>query len=459
MVPAPFASPADTVGGVDGQESGRVPWHLPQTLIYAGLFFASSDRFLSLDFSGLTLKPSYVFFAAGMFFVVAHHVLRPKKWIGSPFPWFLLSVGLLLAVNAVAAVLAVSKVLAAEQFVTILGGAILPFACVAFGLRNRVLCDRGASALVAGTVAAATYGFYQFLAPYLGLPQGLAYTGLIDGVGRVSAWASEPSFYVFHLELTLAIVLGDVLAGRRRLGVRPQLLALYLLTSLVLANTRVGFLSLPFLALLVLRTSGEGHRLDRRAIRVIRVGVAGVAVTVLVGIPLGVNLPVYVLDRIQSVTNLEEAESNALRLNLYKVGIDLVRERPWFGYGPGNVGLVLPEHIPSYQEYDPHTVVANNLILQTLLDAGVVSLPAAGMVVWFVYRYSRRSPSRDARILLSGATAVLLVNSMLVSFFWDMRLWVVLGLAYAFARVDARERASAATPAARPLELSRLQMS
>ena len=441
---------ADTVGGVEAQVGpaeaqalARVPWRLPQTLIYAGLFLASSDRFLSLDFSGLTLKPSYVLFSAALVFVVLHHGLRPMERIGSPFPGFLLSVGLLLGVNVVAALLAVSKVLAAEQLVTIVGGALLPFACVALGLRTRVQCDRAASALVAGTLAAATFGFYQFVAPYFGLPQGLPYTGVIGEVGRISAWAYEPAFYVFHLEMTLAIVLGDVLVGRRRLGVRPEVLALFLLASLVLANTRVAFLSLPLLVVLVLRTSGERRRLDRRAIRVIRVGAAGVALTVVLGLPLGVNLPAYVVERVQSVTDLDEAQSNAIRVHLYQTEVELVGDRPWLGYGPGNIGLLLVERIPIYRGLDPHVVVANNLVLQTLLDAGYLSLPFAVAVVFFVYRDSRRSSSRDARILLSGATAVLLVNAMLVSFFWDMRLWVVLGLAYAYARVDARELASA----------------
>lgn len=435
----------------------REPWRLPQTLIYAGLFLVSSDRFLSLEFDGLTLKPSYVLFTTALCFVIAHHLLRPGRRAATPFPGFVPAVCVLVALNVLAGVLAVSKVLAAQQLVTIVGGALIPFAAVAFGLRSRALCERGMSALVAGTVVAATFGFYQFVAPYVGLPQGLEYTGRVGALGRISAWAYEPAFYVFHLEMTLAVVLGDVLVGRRRFGVKPQVLALYLFASLVLANTRVAFLSLPLLFVLVLRTSGERRRLDQRALKVARLLGAAVAVTVVLGLPLGVNLPAYVLDRVQSVTDVDEVESNSIRLFLYRTELELVADRPWLGYGPGNLGLLLVDTVPIYAGLDPHVIVANNLILQTLLDAGVLSLPPALAVIWFVYRYSRRSPSREARILLSGATAVLVVNAMLVSYFWDMRLWVVIGLAYAFARVHGMEKVP--IPTRRPPVRSPLPMS
>lgn len=297
------------------------------------------------------------------------------------------------------------------------------------------------SALVAGTVVAATFGFYQFAAPYLNLSQGLVYTGTVQGVGRITAWSYEPAFWVFHVELSLAILIGDVLARRRRFGIRPEVLVLYLVANLVLANARAGFLSFPLLVFLVLRTAGERRRVDRRAARFVRLAVPAALVILVLGIPLGVNLPSYLVSRVRSVTNLEEAESNAIRVTLYKEELRLVSERPWLGYGPGTFGVLIKERVPFYQGADPHAIVANNLVLQALLDAGVVSLAPLAMLVWAVYRNSRRSPSRDARILLSAATAGLVVNSMLAAFFWDMRLWVIIGLAYAAARVYLLEQA------------------
>jgi O-antigen ligase len=174
------------------------------------------------------------------------------------------------------------------------------------------------------------------------------------------------------------------------------------------------------------------------------------AVIVVLGLPLGVNLPGYLLSRVRSVTNLQEAESNAIRVTLYEEELKLVTERPLLGYGPGTFGVLIKDRVPFYANADPHAIVANNLILQSLLDAGVVSLPPLLWLVWAVYANSRRSPSIDARILLSGATAGLVINSMLAAFFWDMRLWVVIGLAYAAARVYHLERAGPpGQPAAR----------
>ena len=429
-----------TVGGGKSRAPTKEPWHIIQVLICSGLFLASSDRFLSVNFGALTLKPSYVLFWSAFFLLIAGYLVRPPRRTRPPLRGLVPALALLVILNLVAAAFAISKVLAIQQLVTIVGGAIIPFACVGLGLRTPVQLQRGMSALVAGTLLAATFGFYQFFAPYLGLPQGLPYTGTVEGVGRITAWSYEPAFWAFHLELSLAIVIGDVLSRHRRFGVRPEVLALYLIASLVLSNARAGYLSFPLLVFLVLRTSGERRRLDRRAVRFFRLALPSLAVVVLIGLPLGVNLPAYVVARVQSVTNLQEAESNAVRVALYKAELELVRERPWLGYGPGTFGLLITDRVPFYQDEDPHSIVANNLVLQTLLDAGVVSLPVVAAVIGAIYYQSRRSPSRDARILLSAATAGLLINSMLAAFFWDMRLWVVIGLAYAAARVHRLEQ-------------------
>lgn len=429
--PRPDAPPA---------RARREPWAMTQVLICAGLFFASSDRFLALNFGALTLKPSYVFFAVAFGLVVTGFFIRPLRRTRPPLPGLVGSLAALLAVNLLATAFTISRTLAVQQIVTIVGGAIVPFACIALGVKTRVQLQRAMSALVGGTLVAATFGFYQFAAPYLNLSQGLAYTGTVGGVGRITAWSYEPAFWVFHVELSLAILIGDVLARRRRCGFRAEPLVLYLIASLVLANARAGFLSFPLLVFLVLRTAGERRRIDRRAARFLRLAVPAGAVIVLLGLPLGVNLPAYLVARVQSVTNLQEAESNAIRVVLYREELELVTERPWLGYGPGTFGLLIKDRVPFYADADPHAIVANNLVLQSLLDAGVVSLPPTLWLIWAVYANSRRSPSTDARILLSGATAGLVINSMLAAFFWDMRLWVVIGLAYAAARVYHLER-------------------
>ena len=430
----------------------REGWHPPQVLVCAGLFLVSSDRLLTLNFGSLTLKPSYVLFSVALWFVLVPHVLRPLERVRSPIPGFAPAMALLLAVHVVAGLFGLSAELTIQQLVTILGGAVVPFLAVGFGLKSRAQLERALSAWVAGTLAAATFGFYQFAAPYFGLPQGLPYTGVAAGLGRISAWSYEPAFYAFHVELVLAIVVNDVLAKRRRLGIMPELVALYLIASLVLTNARAAYISFPLIVFLVVRTAGRRGRIDRRAVRVVRLGLACTAVVLALGVPLGVSLPKYIVNRVQSVTNTQEAASNAVRLDLYEADVELVRSRPWLGYGPGNSGLLLADRFPLYRGVDPHAIVANNLVLQTALDAGLVSVPILLAVVVLMYRASRRNTSLEARVLLSGVSAVLFVNAMLTSLFWDMRLWVAIGLAYAAARVELRDlrQGSATRPEARP---------
>lgn len=421
---------------VDRRTSTSEGWHVPQVLIALGLFLASSDRLLVVNFGSLTLKPSYLLFATSLWFVMTQHAVRPRKPIRSAIPGFGVAISLLLAINMVAGLFGISATLTIQQLVTILGGAVLPFVCIAYGLNSRVQLERALSAWVAGTLVAATFGFYQFVAPYAGLPQGLNYSGVAAGLGRISAWSYEPAFFAFHLELVLALVIKDVLAKHRRFGIAPELIALYLIASLLLTNARAAYLSFPVILFLVLRTTGRAGRLDRKAIRVVRLGFALAVAGLALGVPLGTALPKYIVNRAQSITNTQEVESNAVRLQLYEKEVKLVGDRPWLGYGPGNIGLLLTNSTPLFRGVDPHEIAANNLILQTTLDAGLLSVPIVIAVIYVLYRASRRNASLEARVLLSGICGVLFVNAMLTSLFWDMRLWVALGLAYAAARVE-----------------------
>jgi hypothetical protein len=437
------------IGTFEGHfKNHRDPWSMTQVLICTGLFLVSSDRFLALPLGSFTLKPSYIFFWLAFPIVVADYSIHRIRRLPAPFPGLPLVIGGLVVVNVLAAVVGISPKLASQQLITIFGGAIVPFLCIGFGVRRRIHFDRACSALVAGAVTAATYGFYQLIAAHTGLPQGIVYTAVVGGVGRISAWSYEPAFFVFFLELSLAVVVGDVLAKRKRFKIRPEILLTYLIACLVLANSRAGFISLPVLVLLILRANtAPRRRLNRQSLRFLRIVVVSLLVVVLVGLPLGLNAPKYVLDRVQSIANTNEAQSNAVRVNIYRFETQLVKQRPWLGYGPSSFGLMVGNNIQIYSGADPHKIAADNLILQSLLDAGFVSLPILLLFLWLIWRYSRRAKDRQTRIMLSGVITVLLINSMLASFFWDMKLWVILGLAYACERISSRELRSDKTVA------------
>ena len=412
-------------------------WRLELVLICAGLFLASSDRLLAVDLGGLTVKPSFVLLGGAAVLVGARAVVAPGRPLRPAIPGLLPMISALIGVYLIASTTADSKILATTQMVVIVGGALMPLLAIGFGLRSRLDLQRGLSAYLAGTLTAATFGYYQFAAAPLALPipAGLAYDGVVDGVGRISAWAYEPAFYVFHLELALAVSIADVLAGRKRFGVRPEVPAAYLLFSLVLASARIGFLSLPVMVLLVMRASSSRRRLDPRAVKMVRLVVAGALATAVVGLPFGVNVPVYVANRVVSITNTQEAESNAVRVGLYQTEMELAQQRPILGYGPGNIGIELVQRIPAYAGAPPQSAPANNLLLQAVLDAGLVALFLTTGVLLIVGRSMLTSPSRDTRILMAGVLTICLVNAQTASLFWDLRLWTAIALAVAAARV------------------------
>jgi O-antigen ligase len=254
------------------------------------------------------------------------------------------------------------------------------------------------------------------------------------GVGRISAWSYEPAFWAFHLEAAIAVALGDALAGRRRFRVPPALPLAFLLVQLVLVNARAGYVSIPLVVLLVLRANRRARGFDRNALRFVQVGLAVLGIAVVLALTTGSDVVDYAGSRLASVTDTNEAASNAVRLQLYDTAVDLASDRPLLGYGPGGAGAELVERVPLYRGLSPFGVPANNIVLQLVLDAGLGTLPLYAGLLGVLWWHARKAPDRDTRILLAALLALLLVNGALVSFMWDMRLWVVLGLAYASAR-------------------------
>jgi O-antigen ligase len=437
----------------------------PLALACAGLVTMSWDR-VSAEIGPMTLKPAYVAFALALALEVLRG--RPHPPAGSlPRPHPPASAGargrlaLLQAAVAGMLVLFAAATLAGghlrdglRQGVVVLVGAILP-AVVLYRIGRSP--ERRATALrwaVGGAAATAVVGIYQFASTYLPLPGVLTYTGRAQGLGRTAGLSFEPAFFASYLLLFVPLALGA--AGRRRGPV-----AVTLVLGVLLANSRAGYLGLVVVlgALLVApRLAGLAGRAaaGARARLVGLVAVVGLAVMAL-SLAAGFHPHRFLQARVASVADPTEASSNAPRLRLYAVAARVAADHPLLGIGPGALGQVLPRYglsLPEYYQFSPPPgggypawgVVANNIWLQSALDAGVLAVAGTGLVVAGIWCLARRGEDGDARLLALGCLAVVAVGGLFTSVLWDVEVWALLGLALAADAVPASGAAAGPGP-------------
>ncbi len=108
-------------------------------------------------------------------------------------------------------------------------------------------------------------------------------------------------------------------------------------------------------------------------------------------------------------------ESLSPRQDVFEAGVDMFRDHPLLGAGPGTFGLLYPQYSG---EYPVHAIHAHNGYLQVAVDAGLVGLAAlavlAGVVAWLLWR-SYRSGSTTQRLLViacGGALAGFAVHNL-----------------------------------------------
>ncbi|MCG6656321.1 O-antigen ligase family protein [Halomonas campisalis] len=177
----------------------------------------------------------------------------------------------------------------------------------------------------------------------------------------------------------------------------------------LLSGTRGGWIAVPFLLLLAYRAARD--LVPSRW----RYGLAGLVVLVLLvaaAVPhTGVSHRI-----VQAVTNVQQywqgetrANSVGARLEMWRGGILLVRERPWLGWGEGRMemaihDLVLEGRLPAAVER--HDQLHSDVI-DTMARRGVVGLTGLlmlyGVPLWLCWRRLRRPGADPGTQVLAAA--------------------------------------------------------
>jgi O-antigen ligase/cytochrome c-type biogenesis protein CcmH/NrfG len=223
---------------------------------------------------------------------------------------------------------------------------------------------------------------------------------LIQFVGKdPQVWNFDPStrpFSTLGQTTTLAEYLTILALGTAALGLfearlrSPLRVGLLLLAGLFLGGvlvtqTRSALLGVVAGVLVLLALTWIAHP-SRRA-RVISlagaVGATAVIALVLVATPLGarvlstVEVPDVVAGDDAGGPRLEQ--SAGVRLGLYRIAFEMVRERPLFGYGPDNVSSGVPRYRTdneAYEVQETFVTSAHGWLAQVAATSGLIGLSA-----------------------------------------------------------------------------------
>ncbi|MGT2425287.1 O-antigen ligase family protein [Amnibacterium kyonggiense] len=439
-------------------------------LLLAGFVTIDWERFANVALGPYNVKlPSMLFSLSAVLCLPLLSTLRR-------FARNRVAIALVATLGALAVYLVVRALLSADvraalpQIAATITGAVAPGFAVITLCTTLAAVGVAARWYLAGAVVASVYGFYQLTAFYLGLPQGIVYTGVgTDGlVGRISAFSYEPAYFAYYIVLGLGLtIMLDVL---RPAKTHLVLIALFALV-LTLANVR----ALVFLApLLVVLLVFRARRYRRAMFTLLVAAAACAALTVmmpsLIGAlrqtetPSGSNqaaAPVAPAPSTAAPTRAtatseptpapglldpNEPSSNAPRLSVYRTVLGVAQRQLVFGAGLGNLQIELQSVEPPPPNIDlSKPVVANNIWLEALVDGGVLAvLLQLGAVVLMGALLFKRWATAVFPVVAAWL-AVILVGGMLTSYFFDIKIWVVAGLVVS--ALPAIRRAASGEPA------------
>lgn len=164
-------------------------------------------------------------------------------------------------------------------------------------------------------------------------------------------------------------------------------------------------------------------------------------------------VPDYYWERMSSTFAQFESDSTIRRrADTYRIGLDLFRQSPLVGFGPGNF---IAQYMSAEYRFDRSGIpsVCFNLYLSIATQAGLIGLAAFGLGVGCAFRELRfvaRSYGADDSLLKQGAEIleVMLVALLLMSLFeaLDLQkfLWIVLGATAAVGSIRRKQLAAVA---------------
>jgi O-antigen ligase len=315
------------------------------------------------------------------------------------------------------------------------GGLAITVPAVAFLVRTDHSIVRLSQILTWGAISAAALTCYQSLTGsyntfgffHSGPPAERAY-GFADPI-----YTSATLDTIFPLLFALLIT-----AKRTRVKAALTIALLVTLIAVGMTASRGGFLGLVLSGILCLfmisPTTASWTRtsiVKRLGVTVLLVGVFGVALYV---------SPENLWERVSTLSD-EEKVGNESRLRVWEDYIKDIKERPWFGYGPG---YITPD------TEDERTIIQHSTPLEFLTEIGGFGFSAfVGLSLCILYELGR---ARSQFQLNGDAQMAAIASAMIAGFIAfhftalflnrgnDKQLWVLFGMAAAIISLAKRQR-------------------
>jgi putative inorganic carbon (HCO3(-)) transporter len=97
----------------------------------------------------------------------------------------------------------------------------------------------------------------------------------------------------------------------------------------------------------------------------------------------------FLLNRLQGLINLKDSATAQVRLGDWRSAGDLIKQRPWLGYGPETQFLLFPQYYRPesalWEKINAFTDRAHNDFLDTLLTSGIFGLISYLFLIGFVF--------------------------------------------------------------------------
>lgn len=417
--------------------------------MWLGLFTLSWDRFASFHVSTFNVKLPTVAFFIALALTVLDNPRTPRKNTNQQN--VLRAAITVVLVFGGMAIFAEDRSAAMYQTLTVLLGALTPFLAVYWNIRKFGRVDQAFTALIRGGIFAAAFGLYQLAAYYLGLPQVVTYTALSGGFARISSFSYEAGFFGYFLVLVIATLVAR--STLRNEAVNRRHFTFFVLT-LVLTNSRATVFTIPLLFMLLFVRWPKSNS----KAKILPWFIAG-AYCVMIALLAFPKSFIKVWERASTVFDPKEASSNAPRLEQLDFAWQVAQHHLTTGIGGGNLIRYAPTYgLATPTDAGSNQIIVNNVWLQALLDGGVVLLAAEALLVLIAVTMIRSSQPA-VRMLMAGWISVMSVSSLITSYYFDMKLWVVIALAAALATFEAEAKLSGSVSSAIPASPRRVQQS
>jgi O-antigen ligase len=232
------------------------------------------------------------------------------------------------------------------------------------------------------------------------------YTDIRQSDYRLASTFGNPDHLAGYMEMAIPLILGLFLTGYKGGKLFLMIyLTFMLLTALVLSLSRGGWIGslicLSFMSFALL-TSPYFQR--KKLLMALIGGFVAVALIVLASTP--------VVERIRTIEQKDEIPSFRSRVSRWRGTIEMIKDYPVLGIGPGNFATIFTQYQPP--GFTARSFYAHNDYLHFTSETGLLLIP---IIIWMIIALYRKgfkklkNPSRLVRGTtlgsLAGITAIL----------------------------------------------------